>query len=161
MDNLTTEQRRKNMQAIKSTGSSIELVLSKKLWSLGYRYRKNCKNIFGKPDIVIRKYKLAVFCDSEFWHGKNWKKNHTRIGTNKKYWHKKIEGNITRDKKVNKTLRKDGWIVLRFWGNDIKNRLDYCIKKIEHTIQQKKINLYSSVISSASISCNSRDLNSS
>ncbi len=137
MDNLTAEQRRKNMQAIKSKNTGIELILSKKLWSLGYRYRKNCKNIIGKPDIVIRKYKIAIFCDSEFWHGKNWKKTLKRIGTNRKYWHKKIESNIARDKKVNRLLKKGGWIVLRFWGKDIINNLDFCIEKIKKTINSK------------------------
>jgi DNA mismatch endonuclease (patch repair protein) len=137
MDNLTKEQRRKTMQAIKSTGSAIEVILSKKLWGLGYRYRKNCRNILGKPDIVIRKYRLVVFCDSEFWHGKNWNKALVKIGTNNKYWRKKIEDNMARDEKVNKALKKDGWIVLRFWGKDIKNRLNFCIGRIEKATRQK------------------------
>lgn len=134
MDNLTPEQRRKNMQAIKSTGTGIETVLAKALWQKGYRYRKNFKNIIGKPDIVLRKYKLVIFCDSEFWHGKDWEKNSKRIGTNRSYWIQKIENNILRDKCNNKLLKKEGWIVLRFWGKDIINKLDSCIKKIEKAI---------------------------
>lgn len=66
MDKLTPEQRRKNMQAVKSKGSKIEVLLMKALWHKGYRYRKNDKTVFGKPDIVFKKYKIAVFCDSEF-----------------------------------------------------------------------------------------------
>jgi DNA mismatch endonuclease (patch repair protein) len=134
MDNLTPEQRKKNMQAVKSSGTKIEISLAKALWKKGYRYRKNCKNIIGKPDIVFRKHKIAIFCDSEFWHGKNWAQTSKRIKTNEKYWHKKIAGNIKRDKKVNSLLRKDNWIVLRFWGKDIDKNLDLCVKKIENTI---------------------------
>ncbi|MCL2887749.1 MAG: very short patch repair endonuclease [Elusimicrobia bacterium] len=136
MDNLTKEQRRKNMQAVKSDGTGIELALGKALREKGYRYRKNCKNITGKPDFVLRKYNLIIFCDSEFWHGKDWKKTVARIGTHKKYWHQKIENNIKRDKKVNRLLKKDGWKVLRFWGTQIIKETDKCIKKIEKTINK-------------------------
>lgn len=69
MDKLTKEQREKNMKAVKNKDSKIEILLRKKLWEKGYRYRKNCNEIFGKPDIVFKKLKIAVFCDSEFWHG--------------------------------------------------------------------------------------------
>lgn len=134
MDNLTKEQRRKNMQAIKSSGTKIEIILAKALWKKGYRYRKNCKNVFGKPDIVMRKYKIAIFCDSEFWHGKNLKQESKRIGTNKEFWKKKIESNIKRDNQVNKVLKKEGWTVLRFWGNDILKNQKKCIDKIEKYI---------------------------
>lgn len=135
MDVLTKEQRRRNMQAIKSSGTKIELILSKALWHKGYRYRKNCKNIYGKPDIVFRKYKLAIFCDSEFWHGKNFNKTIKRIGTNKKFWYDKIKNNIARDKKVNKHLKNEGWTLLRFWEKDIVKNIGYCTKKVETTIQ--------------------------
>jgi len=135
MDNLTKEQRRKNMQAIKSTGTSIETILAKALWKKGYRYRKNCKNITGKPDIVLRKHKLAIFCDSEFWHGKDHKNTLKKIGTNQKYWIDKIKRNIRRDKKINKILHEKGWTVLRFWGKDINNNLDICLSKIESVLR--------------------------
>jgi DNA mismatch endonuclease Vsr len=81
MDKLTPEQRRKNMQAVKSKGSKIETLLAKELWEKGYRYRKNDKTVYGKPDLTFKKYKIAVFVDSEFWHGKNWKerKNDKKI----------------------------------------------------------------------------------
>lgn len=122
------------MQAIKSERTSIENILSKALWAKGIRYRRNVKNIIGKPDIVMKKHRVLIFCDSEFWHGKDWKKTVARIGTNKKYWHQKIENNIKRDKKVNRLLKKDGWKVLRFWGNKITKETEKCIKKIEETI---------------------------
>lgn len=73
MDKLTPEQRRRNMQAVKSKNSQLEISLGRALWSRGYRYRKNDKQIFGKPDFTFKKYRIAIFCDSEFWHGKDWK----------------------------------------------------------------------------------------
>ncbi len=97
------------MQAVKSSGSKIEVALAKALFALGYRYRKNDKTVFGKPDIVMKKYKVAIFVDSEFWHGKNWGKRKLEHKSNKKFWLEKIERNKERDKEVNKQLRKDGW----------------------------------------------------
>lgn len=72
MDRLTKEQRHKNMKNIRSKDTSIELKLRKELWRRGYRYRKNYTELPGKPDIVLTKYKIAIFCDSEFFHGKDW-----------------------------------------------------------------------------------------
>ncbi len=138
MDRLTKEQRRKNMQAIKSAGSQIELTLSRALYALGYRYRKNDRTVFGKPDLVFKKYRIAIFVDSEFWHGKNWKKRKSEFKTNKEFWIKKIEGNIKRDKVVNTYLRKNNWIVIRFWGRDIEKNLPTCIEKIENEINESK-----------------------
>jgi len=138
MDKLTKAQRRKNMQAVKSTGSKIETALAKALFARGYRYRKNDKAVFGKPDIVMKRYKLAIFVDSEFWHGKNWEKRKLEHKSNKKFWHQKIERNKERDKEVNKQLNKDGWKVLRFWGKDIEKKLLLCISKIEREINATK-----------------------
>ena len=140
MDNLTKEQRRKNMKAIKSKDTSIEIKLRKELWKEGIRYRKNYSKLPGKPDIAITKYKIAVFCDSEFWHGYNWEDKKKRLGTNREFWIKKIETNMERDKRVNEKLISDGWIVLRFWETEIKKNLDNCIKIIEEAIQQRKEN---------------------
>mgnify|MGYP003447387777 FL=1 len=124
------------MQAVKNKGSKIEIALAKALWAKGHRYRKNDKSVYGKPDLTLKRYNLAIFVDSEFWHGKNWdihKKDHK---TNKAFWHKKIERNIERDKLVNKMLIKDGWTVLRFWGKDIENELDLCLTKIQKAINK-------------------------
>lgn len=126
------------MQAVKSTGSKIETLLSKALYARGYRYRKNDKSVFGKPDLTFKKIKLAIFIDSEFWHGKNWPKRKFDHKTNKAFWHSKIERNIQRDKDVNKFLKKSGWTVLRFWGQEIEKRLDFCILKIERAINEAK-----------------------
>lgn len=138
MDIFTPEKRREVMQAIRGKDTTIEMMLRKKLWEKGYRYRKNYNKLAGKPDIVFPKYKIAIFCDSTFWHGYNWEEKKKRIGTNREYWIRKIEGNIERDKRINQDLIADGWIVLRFWETDIKKNLDECVAKIEEAIQQRK-----------------------
>lgn len=140
MDVLTPEQRKRNMQAIKGKDTKIEILLRKKLWEKGYRYRKNYKNLRGKPDIVFKKYKIAIFCDSTFWHGYNWEDKKKRLGTNREFWIRKIETNMERDKMVNEELTSQGWIVLRFWETEIKKNLNECVQKIEETIQQRKQN---------------------
>ena len=89
MDKLTTKQRRKNMQAVKAKGSLIEVTLAKALWNKGYRYRKNQKSIFGKPDLSFKSIKLAIFIDGEFWHGKDWEKRKHDHKSNQEFWHRK------------------------------------------------------------------------
>jgi len=138
MDNLTKEQRRKNMQAIKAKDTSIEIILRKELWKNGVRYRKNYKQLPGKPDIAITKYKIAVFCDSEFWHGFDWENNRHKIKSNTDYWIPKIERNIARDNKINEALKSDGWIVIRLWESQIRKNLSYCVKVILAAIEERK-----------------------
>lgn len=137
MDVLTKEQRRRNMQAIKGRETKIEIKLAKGLWVRGHRYRKNDKTVFGKPDLTFKRLKIAVFVDSEYWHGKNWDKEKFRIKTNRKFWWTKIEGNINRDKIVNKELKGQGWRVLRFWGKEIDKKLELCIFKVEVEIRKR------------------------
>lgn len=138
MDVLTKEQRRKNMQAIKSKDTKIEKILGKALWAKGLRYRKNNKKVFGKPDFTFCKYKVAVFCDGDFFHGKDWDKAKKRIKTNRSFWHNKIEANISRDKEVNRKLCSEGWIVLRFWESDIKKNLQSCVEEVEKAIESRE-----------------------
>lgn len=130
MDNLTTEQRRKNMQAIRSKDSKIELILRKAVWAMGMRYRKNYSKLPGKPDMVFVSKKIAVFCDGEFWHGRNWKTRKAQIKSHQEYWIPKIERNIKRDKEINTELKKLGWTILRFWEKDIKKNPAKCAEKI-------------------------------
>lgn len=132
MDVLTKEQRKKNMQHIRNKDSQIELILRKALREKGYRYRKNYKVLPGKPDIVVTKYKIAIFCDSEFFHGKNWPELKERLkkSNNSEFWIKKISGNIERDREVDEELEALGWTVLRFWGEDIKKRTDDCVSVV-------------------------------
>jgi len=137
MDVLTKEQRRRNMQAIKGKETKIEIKLAKALWTNGHRYRKNDKTVFGKPDLTFKKYKVAVFVDSEYWHGKNWDKEKFRIKSNRKFWWTKIESNIKRDKIVNKELKRQGWRILRFWGKEIDKKLELCIFKIEAELRKR------------------------
>ncbi|WP_281231618.1 very short patch repair endonuclease [Flavobacterium gelatinilyticum] len=138
MDNLTPEQRRKNMQAIKSTATKDEVRLAKALWKLGFRYRKNNKKIFGKPDLTFASYKIAIFIDSEFFHGKNWETQQLRIKSNREYWIPKIERNMKRDIEVNEYLLSNNWKVLRFWSKEIQKELESCIEKIRQEIELSK-----------------------
>ena len=140
-DVLTPEQRRKNMQHIRSNNTKIEIILRKALWHRGYRYRINYKKLPGKPDIVLTKYKIAIFCDGEFFHGKDWEVLKPRLekGDNGSFWISKIFRNRERDDEINKKLLFMGWTVIRFWGNDIKKNTDECIRVIEETIFEPKI----------------------
>ena len=137
-DDLTPEQRRRNMQAIKSKDTTIELSLRKALWSKGIRYRKNCKTLIGKPDIAITKYKIAVFCDSEYWHGYDWENRNQKIKSNREYWIPKIERNMARDQEVNAALEQEGWTVIRFWERQIRKELDSCVDEVLSAIEKKR-----------------------
>ena len=140
-DVLTPEQRRKNMQHIRGKDTTIEVILRKALWARGYRYRKNYKRIPGSPDIVLTKYKIAIFCDGEFFHGKDWEVLKPRLekSNNSELWIKKISRNLERDDEINKKLLSMGWTVIRFWGNEIKKNTDECIRVIEETIFDIKL----------------------
>lgn len=133
----TKEQISYNMQQVKNKDSEIELMLRKELWSRGLRYRKNVTKIVGKPDIVFLGKKVAVFCDSEFWHGFNWTERKKDFKSNQDFWIPKIERNIQRDIEVNKQLTEEGWTVLRFWGRDIKSNCSECADKIQESLKEK------------------------
>ena len=122
---------------IKSKDTSIELILRKELWRRGYRYRVNDGKVFGKPDIVFSRRKVAVFCDSEFWHGKKYLLGE-RFKTNSDFWESKIKGNIKRDKEVNDRLKSEGWTVIRFWDKEIKENSDKCINKVISFLRGKR-----------------------
>ncbi|MGI6260401.1 MAG: very short patch repair endonuclease [Acutalibacteraceae bacterium] len=137
MDRHTPEQRHKNMKAVKNKDSEIELLLRRALWNKGVRYRKNVKTVFGHPDIAFIRKKVAVFCDSEFWHGYDWEHKNREIKSNRDFWIPKIERNIERDKEVNKYLEEQGWIVLRFWGKDIKKNTEACADQIVRILEER------------------------
>ena len=136
MDVLNAEQRHKCMSHIKSKDTSIEVSLRRVLWKKGYRYRKNYSALPGKPDIVLIKYRIAIFCDGELFHGKNWEILKPRLlkGNNPDFWVKKIERNMKRDDENDKKLLFLGWTVIHFWGNDILKNTDQCVKVIEEVI---------------------------
>ena len=138
MDRLTPEQRHKNMQAIKNKDSEIELLLRRELWGRGLRYRKNVKTVFGHPDIAFVGKKVAIFCDSEFWHGYDWEHRKNDIKSRRDFWIPKIERNMQRDIEVTGMLEADGWIVLRFWGTEIKTDGSKCADIIETTVKNNK-----------------------
>lgn len=140
-DNLSPADRKKNMSHIRSKDTKIEKTLRRELWKRGYRYRKNYEKLPGKPDIVLTKYKIAVFCDGEFFHGKDWDIRRSKImeSNNAFYWVQKIEKNMERDRKNDRQLQYLGWTVIRFWGKDILKNAEGCIRVIEEAIFDNKM----------------------
>jgi len=138
IDNLSKALRRKTMQSIKSENTSLEKKVFKNLWKRGLRFRRNVKDLPGKPDIAIKKYKLVVFLDSCFWHGC---KKHCRYPlTNKDYWHSKISKNIKRDREVTDYYLTNNWNILRVWEHDLKNNFNKTIRNIiKFVLYSKKI----------------------
>lgn len=134
----TKEQISYNMKQVKNKDSKIEIALRKELWGRGLRYQKNVTDIFGKPDLVFKGKKVAVFCDSEFWHGYNWNERKNDFKSHQEFWIPKIERNMERDKEVTAELQKQGWTVLRFWGKDIKRSVKECADIIEKTVRADK-----------------------
>jgi DNA mismatch endonuclease, patch repair protein len=127
-DVLTPQQRSFNMSRIRSTETKMEIALRKALWREGFRYRKNPSSYFGKPDIVLKKYKTVIFLDSCFWHAC---RKHFRLPeTNRDFWSTKIEKNKKRDKEVNEYYRKLGWSIIRIWEHEIKADMDKTVNKI-------------------------------
>lgn len=127
---LTKEQKYRNMAANKSKGTKLEVLFGKLLWNAGVRYRKNDNKVFGTPDFVIRKMKIAIFCDGEFWHGRDWKKRKADHKSNCVFWYSKIEHNIERDRQVNERLEAEGWKVFRFWETEIEKESDKCLNRV-------------------------------
>lgn len=140
-----TPQRRRTMSKIRGKNTSIELALRKALWAKGYRYRINYNLLPGSPDICLTKYKIAIFCDSEFFHGKDWEVIRPKVakGNNGEYWVKKIQENIDRDIDKDKKLLCLGWTVVHFWGRDITKNMDGCIKVIEEIIFDQQMEMSS------------------
>ena len=123
MDNLTKEQRKRNMQNIKSKDTEIEVLLRKALWKKGYRFRKNYSKLPGKPDIAFTKYKIAIFCDGEFFHGKDWEVLKPKLEkcNNSEYWINKIDRNRKRDHEIDQELLFLGWTV--YSGSVVKTKI--------------------------------------
>lgn len=128
MDDMTEDQRHATMTKIRSKDTKPELALRKELWKRGIRYRKNYSKLPGKPDIAITRYKIAVFVDGEYFHGKDWengRREKALEGSNPDYWVPKIERNMERDAEVNDQLKSAGWTVHRYWSRDVlKNASD-------------------------------------
>jgi DNA mismatch endonuclease (patch repair protein) len=132
------------MSHIHSSDTKPEIFFRKALWKWGIRYRKNVKNLFGTPDIAIKKYRIVIFIDGDFWHGNDWRKRHFAsqeelLASYSDFWQKKIRRNIERDKEVKKYYRRLGWTILRFWTSDTEKNLNKCIIKTVKTINKLKL----------------------
>lgn len=126
----TTPERSRIMGKIRGKNTKPELAFRKALYAAGYRYRVDYKKLIGRPDIVLKKYKTAIFIDGEYWHGKNWEERKPKIKTNREFWIAKIERNMQRDNEVNLELNRLGYKVFRFWESDIKKELDICLNEV-------------------------------
>ncbi|MBL1407610.1 very short patch repair endonuclease [Sphingobacterium faecale] len=135
----TSKQRSYNMSRIRGKNSRPELILRKALWSKNIRFRLHDKSLPGRPDIVIKKYKLAIFVDGEFWHGFDWKINRERIKSNRLFWIPKIERNMQKDEKVNRALRDLEYTVFRFWSKDVFKKTQLIINQIELFIESRRL----------------------
>lgn len=138
MDNLTKEQRHKNMTHIRSQNTQPEILLRKRLWKIGVRYRKNDPRLPGRPDIVISRCRIAIFVDGDFFHGRDMEKLSRQIKSNREYWIPKILRNRERDKEINDLLTEAGWLVLRFWESQIKKDLDGVVNEICSYLPEKR-----------------------
>ncbi len=134
----TPENRSRLMRRIRSADTKPELMLRRALWRLGYRYRKGVRDLPGKPDIAIKKYKVAVFIDGEFWHGYNWAEKKPRIRENREYWIPKIERNMQRDRENTLALQEMGWTVFRFWEHKLKKDFDICLQAVASELERRK-----------------------
>lgn len=135
---VTTPEVSKRMKSMSHKKSKVESILAKALWHRGYRYRLNYKELPGSPDIAITKYKIAIFVDGEFWHGKDFEERKSKLKNNKDYWIEKIEENINRDIRNDKLLKQQDWIAIHFWSKDVIKYTDYCVDEIEYLIKNNK-----------------------
>jgi DNA mismatch endonuclease (patch repair protein) len=126
---VTTKQRSKIMSKIRGKNSVPEMLLRRALWAKNIRFRIHRKDLPGRPDIVIEKYKLAIFVDGDFWHGYEWEKRKPK--TNESFWIPKIERNMQRDRFANLALEEMGYTVMRFWEHDVEKNLKACVNQVE------------------------------
>lgn len=128
------------MSQIRSKGGKAETLLGKTMWRLGLRYRKHY-SIRGKPDYAFVRAKIAVFCDGDFWHGRDFceKLAKGRFKKNKDYWIKKITRNMERDTEINLELQKQGWLVLRFWESEIFKNPDECANQVLEFYKKRRV----------------------
>lgn len=134
----STPETRRRMANVRLKGGKAEALLAKALWHKGYRYRKNDKGLPGSPDIAIAKYRIAVFVDGEFWHGKDWPDRKERLKRNREYWIEKIEENMARDQRNDRLLIQHGWMPIHFWEKQVLKELPSCVIKIQEMISIKE-----------------------
>ena len=135
---LNSERVSYTMSRVRSSGSAIETALGRALWEAGFRYRKQYP-VFGRPDFVLVKHRIAIFCDSEFWHGYRWgERRKAEHKTNHSYWFAKIERNRARDRAVNRILAKEGWTVIRFWERQVIRDPVFCARQVGELLGRAK-----------------------
>ena len=137
-DVMTPKQRSQTMSHIKGKNTSIEILLRKSLWHRGIRYRKNYKRLPGTPDIAITKYKIAIFCDSEFFHGHNWEIKKQKLGRN-----------MARDRENDLKLIAMDWVPIHFWGQEIQKHTDECVEAVEDLIFELQMMQFDGMIEDA------------
>lgn len=130
----STPETRKRMSKVKLKDGKAENLLAKFLWHKGYRYRKNYKRLPGSPDIAILRYRIAVFVDGEFWHGKDWEMRKSRLNRNREYWIEKIEENMARDLRNDQLLTQYGWKPIHFWEKEVMKNVSACVAEVEEAI---------------------------
>ncbi|MFR7562448.1 MAG: very short patch repair endonuclease [Coprobacillaceae bacterium] len=135
----TSPEISKRMAHVKTKKNSAEVMLAKSLWHRGYRYRLNYKALPGSPDVALTKYRIAIFIDGEFWHGKNFEQRKNKLKNNKDYWIEKIQENIDRDLRNDKLLRQMDWYPIHFWSNDVIKYCNQCIDEIIYTIEDRNV----------------------
>lgn len=133
----TTEEISNRMSEVRLKKGIAESKLAKMLWHKGIRYRLNYRKLPGSPDIAITKYRIAIFVDGEFWHGKDWEERKPKLKSNRDYWIEKIEENIARDRRVDSLLEQSGWTVIRLWERGVLTNLENCVEKILYFIYEK------------------------
>lgn len=133
----TSPEISKRMSHVKTKRNSAEVMIAKSLWHRGYRYRLNYKALPGSPDIALTKYRIAIFIDGEFWHGKDFEQRKNKLKNNKDYWIEKIQENIDRDLRNDKLLRQMDWYPIHFWSNDVIKYCNQCIDEIIYTIEER------------------------
>lgn len=134
-DNLTPEQRRKAMTAVKSANTSLERVVDAAFREQGWTYSRNVASLPGKPDFVFERDRVIVFVDGDFWHGWRFPQWQEKLTA---YWRQKIERNRRRDRSNFQRLRRQGWKVFRFWSHQIEQNLDQVVEKVAREIQFAK-----------------------
>lgn len=134
----TDEATSKRMSKVKLKKGDAETILAKRLWHKGYRYRLNYKGLPGSPDIAILKYRIAIFVDGEFWHGKDWPERKPKLKRNREYWIEKIEENMARDDRVNKELFYLGWTPIHFWSREVMENFDECMRAVIELIDDTR-----------------------
>lgn len=134
----TTPEISKRMSRVHLKRGQVESKLAKALWHRGIYYRLNVRKLPGSPDIVIRKYKIVIFVDGEFWHGKDWEQKKEKLKNNRSYWIEKIEENMARDRRVDEQYSREDWTVLRFWSKQVEKELDWCVGSVMAAVEMRK-----------------------